>query len=143
MWRRLIFQKTLPQSPSHFNSVLTNSRRKKRIISRSSGVRKEVNRTARARNPDETEESAALKNSAVAIELFGASVPSQHRMELSSPVLGAQNDHPMGRHDEVMRLDLSGKEHHSILAETPFGWDSLQSPEDVELSELDDMLDAY
>ncbi|PPJ55883.1 hypothetical protein CBER1_03780 [Cercospora berteroae] len=92
---------------------------------------------------DETEESAALKNSAVANELFGASLPSQHRMELSSPVLGAQNDHPMGRHDEVMRLDLSGKEHHSILAETAFGWDSLQSPEDVELSELDDMLDAY
>ncbi|KAI5360808.1 hypothetical protein Slin15195_G087240 [Septoria linicola] len=92
---------------------------------------------------DETEESVAMKNSAFAIELFGASVPSQHGMDLSSPVLGAQNDHPMGRHDEHMRLNLSGKEHHITLPEAALGWDSLQSPEDIELSELDDMLDAY
>lgn len=92
---------------------------------------------------EETEESAAMKNSAVAIELFGCSVPSQHAMDLSSPVLGAQNDHPMGRHDERLKLDLDRKEHVLALPEAALTWESLQSPEDIELSELDDMLDAY
>jgi hypothetical protein len=93
---------------------------------------------------DETEESAAMRNSAFAIELFGPSVPHQHGLSLSSPVLGAQADHPMGRHDERLKLDLGGKEqHYMALPEAALAWESLQSPEDIELSELDDLLDAY
>lgn len=92
---------------------------------------------------DETEETAAMKNSAFAMELFGASVPSQHGMDLSSPVLGPQNNHALGRHEERMKLDLSGKEHLLALPEAALMWEGLQSPEDIELSELDDMLNAY
>ncbi|CAK3823972.1 Hypothetical predicted protein [Lecanosticta acicola] len=96
---------------------------------------------------EETEESLALKNSEAAAALFGASkmLAAQH-MELSSPVLEPQNglrvDTTRGAEaDHPDRLDKDEGQYN--LPEAAFAWEHLQSPEDIELEELDDMLDAY
>ncbi|UJO19708.1 uncharacterized protein CLAFUR5_09998 [Fulvia fulva] len=96
--------------------------------------------------PEETEESAALKNSEAAAALFGPSdhvhVTSTQQMEFSSPYL---QPHKVDLQDETDHMTLSfGKDdHHISLPEAALGWDSLQSPEDIEVGDLDDMFDAY
>ena len=98
-----------------------------------------------------SEESAALTNSEVAAALFGHAdylKPVEQHLEMfSSPLLQPQNalhtdlapkverrDEPI----ESMELEI----HHHDLA-TMADWDTLQSPENVELAELDDLFDAY
>lgn len=92
--------------------------------------------------PEETEESAALKDNAAAVALFSTSLPSATPMAFSSPVLRPQHDNPI-RHEDRMTLDVSGKDYHTTLTETAFSWDNLQSPEAIDLEELDEMFDAY
>lgn len=101
-----------------------------------------------------------------AAELFQHSLKSYAGidMEFSSPVMQPQklndgavdassNGSPL-RHqfrdeptESLMALDLDGNNHVRAVAtfEQPdaFAWDSLQSPENIELSELDDMFDAF
>ncbi|EME88595.1 uncharacterized protein MYCFIDRAFT_213346 [Pseudocercospora fijiensis CIRAD86] len=89
---------------------------------------------------EESEESLARKNSEAALGLFGTSVTSTQQMEFSSPVIHPQHD----RHDEKLSLSLlGGKDQPISLPEAALAWDSLQSPETVDLSELEDMFDAY
>ena len=102
---------------------------------------------------EESDESVALKNSEVAAALFGHAdylkTMEPHNMELfSSPIIQPQHtlhgdmvatkeerrDEPM----EAMALDTHPKEFASMA-----DWDTLQSPENVELAELDDLFDAY
>ncbi|EME41384.1 hypothetical protein DOTSEDRAFT_156204 [Dothistroma septosporum NZE10] len=95
--------------------------------------------------PEETEESAALKNSEAAAALFGPSdhmqVTSAQQMEFSSPLLRPQN---VDLQDDTDHVTLSfGKDDHISVPEAALGWDSLQSPEDIEVEDLDDMFDAY
>lgn len=88
---------------------------------------------------EESEESLAQKNSEAALGLFGTSVASTQQMEFSSPVIHPQHE----RHDEKLTLSFGGKDQHISLPEAALAWDSLQSPETVDLSELEDMFDAY
>lgn len=88
---------------------------------------------------EESEESLARKNSEAALRLFGTSVTSTQPMEFSSPMIHPQHV----RHDEKMTLDLSGKDLHITLPEASLAWDTLQSPENIDLDELEDMFDAY
>ena len=103
---------------------------------------------------EESEESAALKNSEAAAALFGhldhLKPMEQPTGLFSSPVIEPQNglqedttasklvshDEPM----EAMTLDLS---HQQKDLATLADWDILQSPENVDVAELDDMFDAY
>lgn len=103
---------------------------------------------------EESEESVALKSSEAAAALFGhehLKPMEQHSEMFSSPMIEAQNALKIhtgvsttGHHNEHMEhltLDL-GHQHRDIgsLAD----WeDSLQSPENVEMDELEDMFDAY
>lgn len=85
-------------------------------------------------------------------------------MEFSSPVLqarslddnttGGANEAEIGgsplkheRKDEcmegLMTLDLDDVSNERAAAVDTFAWESLQSPENIELSELDDMFDAF
>ncbi|KAK4493724.1 hypothetical protein PRZ48_014909 [Zasmidium cellare] len=106
---------------------------------------------------DESEECAALKNSEAAAALFAAEhlkMPTSHNMDFSSPVLQPQNglridtmnevkivgEHGVNEQTEVM---LGGKEYHINLPEPAFAWESLQSPENIEMDELEDMFDSY
>ncbi|KAK4542191.1 hypothetical protein LTR36_007038 [Oleoguttula mirabilis] len=108
---------------------------------------------------EDTEASVALKASDDAAALFGdaehLSMPSaQHMMEFSSPVFLPQDSlridtglspHKVERCDEPMEhlsLDLSHTK-EMVLPDAAFAWDALQSPENIELAELDDMFDAY
>ena len=108
---------------------------------------------------EESQESVALKDSHDVVALFGSSehlsLPRmQSLMDFSSPVMQPQHglqiitggspvkslsfDEPV----DAMALDLSAtKEAH--FGATDLTWDSLQSPENIELAELDDMFDAY
>ena len=100
---------------------------------------------------EESEESAAE----AAAELFQQAEhlkPILQAMEFSSPVLhgldglsGAVNGHgspgkhaQMDQRSDAMSLDLSNQ---SFELPDAFAWDSLQSPENIQLSELDDMFD--
>lgn len=104
----------------------------------------------------ETEESAALKNSEAAVALFAAEhlkMPTSHNMDFSSPLLQPQNGLRIetisqgkdGEHGVVEQREilLGDEEHHIDLPEAAFAWESLQSPENIEMDELEDMFDAY
>lgn len=106
--------------------------------------------------PHETEECAALKNREAAAALFESEhlrMPTDQAMDFSSPMLHAQNGIrnelavKTEQHEdssmESMSLDQSDKDHHMHLPEPAFAWDSLQSPENIEIAELEDMFDAY
>jgi len=107
---------------------------------------------------EDAEASVALKANDDVAALFGQAehlkLPSADRMmDFSSPVIQPQNvlrietgisPNKAERYDEPMEhisLDLSrdGKD----LADVGLAWDNLQSPENIELAELDDMFDAY
>lgn len=118
----------------------------------SGGADNDTNSVTMSIEPEETEESLAQKNSEAAADLFGASkILSAQHMEFSSPVIepqnglrvntanGAEADYP-NRMDHATTKDDG---HYLSLPEAAFTWDQLQSPEDIELEELDDMLDAY
>lgn len=117
----------------------------------SSGADQDSHSVTMSIEGEETEESLAQKNSEAAAVLFGASkMLAAHHMEFSSPVLGPQNglrvDTDGGAEaDYPNRSEQPGKDegHYISLPEAAFAWDQLQSPEDIELEELDDMLDAY
>lgn len=99
---------------------------------------------------EDSEESTALKNSEAVADLFGH-VEHLKTMELfSSPLMEPQGGLRIAteiasdeKHDEPMEpmaLDIgSHQKDLAVLAD----WDTLQSPENVELAELDDMFDAY
>ena len=101
---------------------------------------------------EESEESVALKNSEAAADLFGHAhhlKPLEHHIEMfSSPIIQPQNalhtdiaTSKVEKRDEPMKamvLDV-----HSKDIATMADWDTLQSPENVELAELEDMFDAY
>ncbi|KAK5108951.1 hypothetical protein LTR62_007666 [Meristemomyces frigidus] len=107
---------------------------------------------------EESEESAALKHSDDAAALFGN---GEHlllpptSMEFSSPVIQPQqNELRHGTMASPIKLELIVPSHDRmildldtktdlILRDSAFGFDALQSPENIELAELDDMFDAY
>ena len=110
---------------------------------------------------EDAEASVAMKASDDLAALFGnvesISLPATHSMtEFSSPVIKPQTALMVGieqntsprkteRHDErmdYMTLDIS-QTHAFALPDTAIYWDNLQSPENIELAELDDMFDAY
>ena len=113
---------------------------------------------------EDTEASVALKDSDDAAALFGSAdhlkLPSApHTMDFSSPVIQPQNGLKIEtglispvkqeRRDEPvvdpMPLDFAGSPGQGdfALPDTAFGWDHLLSPENIEVSELEDMFDAY
>ncbi|KAK5125731.1 hypothetical protein LTR85_012005 [Meristemomyces frigidus] len=97
---------------------------------------------------EDMEANVAMKASDDATALFG------RMMEFSSPVLlphdgirvetgisprkAQRFDQPM----EHLALDLSHTK-ETVLPDAAFAWDNLQSPEHIELAELEDMFDAY
>ena len=102
-----------------------------------------------------------MKASDDAAALFGHAeyllVPAtQNTIEFSSPVIRphiisgvdtAPSTSPKKseRYDEPMdylTLDLSATK-EILLPDAALQWDNLQSPENIELAELDDMFDAY
>lgn len=101
---------------------------------------------------EDREASVALKASDDAAALFGQSSASTRLMDFSSPVILPQDslrietgaslqkrfDEPM----EHITLDLGNTE-QMVLPDAVFAWDNLQSPEHIELAELEDMFDAY
>lgn len=108
--------------------------------------------------PDEShdEENTERKNSEAAAELFAQHAEHLHlpvsAIEFSSPMIMPQASletevlpavhTELARHDEVvdhMSLDVDVKD----VSMESFSWESLQSPENVELAELDNLLDAY
>ncbi|CZT15990.1 uncharacterized protein RCC_01830 [Ramularia collo-cygni] len=105
--------------------------------------------------PDETEECAALKNREAAAALFESEhlqMPIDQTMDFSSPMLLAQNDTrgesaaTTDHHDsnmDHMALDQSEKDTSMQLPDPAFAWDSLKSPENIEIAELEDMFDEY
>lgn len=122
----------------------------------SAGAEQDTKSVTMSIEGDESEESAALKNSEAAVALFAAEhlkLPTSHNMDFSSPVLQPQNglridtmsEVKVGEHsaDEQMEVMLGGKDYHIDLPEPAFAWESLQSPENIEMDELDDMFDAY
>ena len=101
---------------------------------------------------EESEESAALKNSEAAAALFGHAEhlkPMEGQMELfSSPVIQPQNvlqidpvASKVERRDEAMEHMVLDTHPKDVV--TMADWDTLQSPENVDVSELEDMFDAY
>ncbi|KAK5718377.1 hypothetical protein LTR15_008104 [Elasticomyces elasticus] len=109
---------------------------------------------------EETEENAALRHHADAAALFGHAehlkIPSAPiMMDFSSPMMRPQCElhldlvpSPMKmssftEHTENMALDPTSTGSSLSLLDTAFAWDTLQSPENIELAELDDMFDAY
>lgn len=105
--------------------------------------------------PRETEESAALKNREAAAALFESEhlqMPADQYMDFSSPMIMAQNEirgdlsiktGQEGSGSEHTTLEQSDEDRHMHLPGPAFAWDNLQSPENVELAELEDMFDAY
>lgn len=120
---------------------------------------------------EDNEEMAAKKNSDDAAALFGQAdhhlklpADQQHLMDFSSPVIQPlRPDHPLlgTTHDpsanksqqriedpmEHLTLDLgcaiTTTNDMMMLPDAAFAWDALQSPENIELAELEDMFDAY
>lgn len=99
------------------------------------------------------EENAAQKSREAAAELF-AHAEHLHLpvsvIEFSSPMIMPQaslpidthnTDRKLSKHDEVMEMSLDLDTKDSTMDN--FSWDTLQSPETIELAELDDMFDAY
>lgn len=104
--------------------------------------------------PRETEEYAALKNREAAAALFESEhlqMPADQTMDFSSPMLLAQTDVrgdltiKTENHEPAMEhgTQQSEQDDHMHLPDPAFGWDNLQSPENIELAELDLMFDAY
>jgi hypothetical protein len=104
---------------------------------------------------EETEQSAA---EAALEELFEHAdylKPSFSNMEFSSPVLGGQpgmqsagtqSPVKLGASDDrpdAMAVDLDDVPMTTLELPESFAWESLQSPENIELAELEDMFDAY
>jgi len=119
------------------------------------GAEQRIDSVSISIEPHETEECAALKNREAAAALFESEhlkMPTDQAMDFSSPMLHAQNGIRTGvaieteQQDstmEPMTLDQSEKDHHMSLPESAFAWDTLQSPENIEIAELEDMFDAY
>ncbi|KAK5132696.1 hypothetical protein LTR08_008740 [Meristemomyces frigidus] len=109
---------------------------------------------------EDREASVAMKDSDDAAALFGHAeymlLPATYNMmEFSSPVIQPQTalrlDTAKGtspkkaeRYEpmEHLTLDLSQSK-EEMLPHAALQWDNLQSPENIELAELDDMFDAY
>jgi hypothetical protein len=89
---------------------------------------------------DETEESAAIRNSEAAAVLFGPT--AQHEVRsvtfsspLVKPAVAVSSPVMQRRSDVMMELDTDVNEHST------WDWDGeMRSPENVELEELDDLL---
>lgn len=103
---------------------------------------------------EESEESAAKKNSEAAADLFGHNAESlkswawgRTEMEFSSPVIAARTAAQGAgtyKRDEPMTLDLDAVRGAVVGARELEGyWEQLTSPENVDLAELDDMFDSY
>ncbi|SMR49474.1 unnamed protein product [Zymoseptoria tritici ST99CH_3D1] len=98
---------------------------------------------------EETEESAAQKNSECAAALFSSeagflNVKATTGMDFSSPVLRPRSEEGSQR-DGKMEVDVGEREVEGMLMlpdAAMGGWD-LGRPEEVELEELEDMFDAY
>lgn len=103
---------------------------------------------------EETEQSAA----AAALELFAHAdylKPSNANMEFSSPVIEAQSGSHFAmqrspvkaERDEdrtdAMSVDLDDAAMTTLELPETFAWESLQSPENIDVAELEDMFDAY
>lgn len=93
---------------------------------------------------EETEESAALRNSEAAAALFGqvdhlAVHPMQHGFAASSPLLKPQLE------IEISRVAFKGDSDDVRMGgEEEWGWsEDLKSPENVELDELEDLFGEY
>lgn len=100
---------------------------------------------------EETEESVARKNSEAVADLFGSTDHlkpwGEIQMQFSSPIIQAKVHESIEpqhtKREEPMVLDLDavrGKGDVSLMA---VDWDHLQSPENIDVAELDDMFDAY
>ncbi|KAH9844845.1 hypothetical protein Tdes44962_MAKER01392 [Teratosphaeria destructans] len=101
---------------------------------------------------EEDEELAARKNSIDAAALFGhqeSLQQSSHLMDFSSPVLHPQHNvsRTIPEHQDSMMsalsLDVGATSTDVSPSDATLGWDSLQSPENIELAELEDMFDSY
>ena len=91
---------------------------------------------------EETEESAALRNSEAAAALFGqVDHPMPHGSAASSPLLKPQLE------IEISRAAFkSDSDDVRMGGEEEFGWgwsEDLKSPENVELDELEDLFGEY
>ena len=97
---------------------------------------------------EESEESAALKNSEVAAALFGQAdhlKPLQQHIEFSSPVIEPQNalridtgvSHRI-KEEAVDHMTLEPGDDTSKDVGMLSDWDPLQSPENIELGDLDE-----
>lgn len=121
------------------------------------GVDADAMSVAMSVEAEESEESAALKNMEAAKSLFEGhaehlGLPAQS-FEFSSPMLkpeaGLHIDTSMSKLSRVdeamdsMMLDLGSAKQDPMLPDAFAGWDGLQSPENVELDELEDLFDAY
>ena len=101
---------------------------------------------------EESEESLARKNSEAAADLFGSTESlrpwSQTQMEFSSPVIqpkteeGAAQQPQQIKREEPMMLDLDAVREKDVSI-MEVDWDHLQSPETIDIAELDSMFDAY
>lgn len=128
-------------------------------VDATAGAERDVSPAAMLMVVEESEESAAQKNSEAAADLFGSAEHlkpwSSVEMQFSSPVIEPKTlpHHEAGQHlakrDELvesMTLDLNavvrgrGKGATEIMAGD---WDTLQSPETIDVAELEDMFDAY
>ena len=89
---------------------------------------------------EETEESAALRNSEAAAALFGQMHAMQHEFAASSPLLKPQLE------IEISRVAFKGDSDDVRMGgEEEFGcWsEDLKSPENIELDELEDLFGEY
>ena len=103
----------------------------------------------------ESDENAVRHNSEAAMALFGSSdhltMPQSSHMDFSSPLLpprdGVQvHSHPVDHTSHTSRLHHEESAMDPMSLDVPdvsFSWDNLQSPETVELDELEHMFDAY
>ena len=100
---------------------------------------------------EESEEALALKNSQAAADLFFGSAehlkPWGQEMEFSSPVIEpkSQGENSIASSIEMneapltLDMDALREKDTSMLGD----WDALQSPESIDVAELEDMFDAY
>jgi len=97
---------------------------------------------------DESEESAALRNSEAAAALFGQAdgllslMPPQAGAPFASspvlrPQLGLDMSHVKGFALDAVRVE------EDVKMEEKWSWTELKSPENVELDELDDLFESY
>jgi len=100
---------------------------------------------------EESEEALALKNSQAAADLFFGSAehlkPWAQEMEFSSPIIEpkSQGENSIASSIEMneapltLDMDALREKDTSMLGD----WDALQSPESIDVAELEDMFDAY